>query len=218
MTREQAEPRVRFEIDFLETNDAESIIAELQRVATLLGKPIVGAIDLDTHGRVKYHIVLQQFGSLRKALEAAGLKSSRFTNATDAELLKIVTDLWVITLRESGRRPRTAEVAKYGFPVAAATIIRRFGSWKKALIGAANAASGETVKAMRIVSVRRPIAVNKRFLVIKRDRYRCRICNRSGVELEVDHIVPVSLGGSDRLDNLQTLCQDCNRGKGANLQ
>lgn len=168
---------------------------------------------------MKYHIVTQQFGGLRKALEAAGLKPSRFTNATDAELLKLVAALWTITLRESGRRPRTGEVAKYGLPVAAITIIKRFGSWKKALIAAATAVSGETPPGCaRVVSKRRMIPVGKRFLVIKRDRYRCRICHRSGVELEVDHIVPVSQGGSDRLDNLQTACQDCNRGKGDRLQ
>jgi 5-methylcytosine-specific restriction endonuclease McrA len=36
---------------------------------------------------------------------------------------------------------------------------------------------------------------------------------RSAIELEVDHKVPVAQGGSDALDNLQTLCVDCNRGK-----
>jgi len=207
-----------FEIDFLVEYDAASIIAELQRVATLLGKTNVSAQDLDAHGRVKYHMVAQHFGSLRRALEAAGLRPSRFTNATDEELLKLVADLWTITLRESGRRPRTIEVAKYGLPVAVATIIKRFGSWKRALLGAANLASGEAVAGRRVASVRRAIPVGKRFLVIKRDRYRCKICNRSGVELEVDHIVPVSQGGSDRLDNLQTACLECNRGKGGKLQ
>jgi len=29
-----------------------------------------------------------------------------------------------------------------------------------------------------------------------------------------DHIVPVSLGGKDSLDNLQTMCYRCNRSKG----
>lgn len=35
--------------------------------------------------------------------------------------------------------------------------------------------------------------------------------------LEVDHIIPVSEGGSDEMDNLTTSCWECNRGKGATL-
>lgn len=80
------------------------------------------------------------------------------------------------------------------------------------------AVSGQTADAKKVVPVRRIIRLNKRFMIPKRDKYRCQICNRSGVELEVDHIVPVSQGGSDRMDNLQTACQDCNRGKGDRLQ
>jgi 5-methylcytosine-specific restriction endonuclease McrA len=34
-----------------------------------------------------------------------------------------------------------------------------------------------------------------------------------GVKLEVDHIKPISKGGKTVLNNLQTLCMDCNRGK-----
>ena len=57
-----------------------------------------------------------------------------------------------------------------------------------------------------------------RMRVLRRDGYRCRICGASasdGVKLEVDHIVPVSKGGRTEERNLQTLCDRCNRGKGA---
>ena len=62
------------------------------------------------------------------------------------------------------------------------------------------------------------ISPKLRFEVFKRDEYRCRICGSSaqdGVQLEVDHIHPVSKGGTNELRNLQTLCKPCNRGKGA---
>jgi len=36
------------------------------------------------------------------------------------------------------------------------------------------------------------------------------------VELEVDHVVPVALGGTDR-DGLRVLCSTCNRSAGAKL-
>lgn len=59
-----------------------------------------------------------------------------------------------------------------------------------------------------------------RFEVLRRDGYRCCICGRSqsdGVKLEVDHIIPVSKGGKTEMNNLQTLCWECNRGKGAKI-
>lgn len=60
------------------------------------------------------------------------------------------------------------------------------------------------------------VSLRKRYTVFKRDGYCCRICGRSvndGVVLEVDHKVPRSWGGNSNLENLWTLCFDCNRGK-----
>lgn len=57
-----------------------------------------------------------------------------------------------------------------------------------------------------------------RYEVMSRDGFRCCLCGRTadhGVELEVDHVIPVSKGGTSDMSNLQTLCRDCNRGKGA---
>jgi 5-methylcytosine-specific restriction endonuclease McrA len=54
--------------------------------------------------------------------------------------------------------------------------------------------------------------------VLQRDKYRCVLCGASGVSLEVDHKIPVARGGSDDLDNLQTLCFPCNRGKRDSLE
>ena len=53
--------------------------------------------------------------------------------------------------------------------------------------------------------------------VLRRDGYRCRMCGASsndGVRLHIDHIIPVSHDGPSRLENLQTLCDTCNLGKG----
>ncbi|MBI5023805.1 MAG: HNH endonuclease [Candidatus Omnitrophica bacterium] len=62
---------------------------------------------------------------------------------------------------------------------------------------------------------REEISIRKRFLVFKRDQFTCVLCGRSGigVKLEVDHKNPLSKGGSNNTDNLQTLCFECNRGK-----
>ncbi len=50
--------------------------------------------------------------------------------------------------------------------------------------------------------------------VFVRDGARCRRCG-STLALEVDHIEPLSCGGDDALNNLQTLCRRCNRRKGS---
>ena len=52
-----------------------------------------------------------------------------------------------------------------------------------------------------------------RKLVFICDKYRCVKCG-SRENLEIDHMVPLARGGSSRLENLQLLCQDCNRRKG----
>lgn len=52
-------------------------------------------------------------------------------------------------------------------------------------------------------------------IVKVRDNGRCRSCGMADpMNLHVDHIVPQSLGGSDKLENLQTLCGVCNNLKG----
>jgi hypothetical protein len=54
-----------------------------------------------------------------------------------------------------------------------------------------------------------------RFEIFKRDKFICQYCGRTppDVKLEVDHIMPLSQGGSDESANLLTSCWDCNRGK-----
>ena len=56
-----------------------------------------------------------------------------------------------------------------------------------------------------------------RFSVFKRDSFACRYCGATApnVQLHVDHVVPVSEGGQDDIDNLVTACAACNFGKGA---
>ena len=57
--------------------------------------------------------------------------------------------------------------------------------------------------------------------VFKRDNYTCVECGArksDGATLHVDHKVPVSKGGTDELDNLQTLCSDCNLNKSDVIQ
>lgn len=64
-------------------------------------------------------------------------------------------------------------------------------------------------------SNRRALSKRIRILILERDGYKCCLCGRTAKEttLEVDHRIPVAKGGTDSLNNLWTLCIDCNRGK-----
>jgi len=63
---------------------------------------------------------------------------------------------------------------------------------------------------------RTPIPENVRHEVWRRDKGRCVTCG-SVMNLEFDHLIPVSRGGSNTARNVQLLCQECNRRKSANL-
>lgn len=211
---------MHFEIDFMPSYDEASIIAELRRIARELGKKRITGRDINQYGRVNSATVARKFGSLRHAQVAAGLEPSKFTKPTDEELIGEMAKLWVTTRREWGRSPISSDVARYGLPFSRKAISLRFGSWNKGLAATAHAVneSGEIlIPAIRPGAKRMPLSVARRFDVFKRDGYTCRICQKAGGELEVDHIVPVSKGGTNAIENLQTVCWACNRGKGTKL-
>ena len=60
---------------------------------------------------------------------------------------------------------------------------------------------------------REHLSASKRKRVLLRDKGRCVKCG-SKKNLEIDHVVPLARDGSNRLENLQLLCRDCNRMKG----
>ena len=63
---------------------------------------------------------------------------------------------------------------------------------------------------------RKLVSGTVRYSVFKRANYRCELCGIKAEDkaLEVDHIVPKSLGGADDLTNYQALCYSCNASKG----
>lgn len=67
----------------------------------------------------------------------------------------------------------------------------------------------EVVRALKDGQERR-LPDHIRRAVLRRDKVRCVWCGSNG-RLEIDHIIPWSAGGSDDMDNLRTLCHDCNQ-------
>jgi hypothetical protein len=62
---------------------------------------------------------------------------------------------------------------------------------------------------------REGITKSLRFEVFKRDSFKCQYCGAEApnVLLHVDHIEPVSKGGTNDITNLITACEGCNNGK-----
>jgi 5-methylcytosine-specific restriction endonuclease McrA len=54
----------------------------------------------------------------------------------------------------------------------------------------------------------------REYLLEKWER-RCAYCSVGSVPLEIEHIIPISRGGTDRISNLTLACVACNRAKGS---
>ena len=209
-------------IDFLVDYDNASILAELKRLADVRGADTVTRADIDEKGRISYWLVVKRFGSLRQALQMAHLTPTRFMKATDDELLAILVELWEMTLEKMGRTPQKTDLKTFRMPVCADTVVRRFGTWRKALLAAHASVAQDSLPEEAVAlptspthQSRKPLSLRKRFFVMKRDGFACVRCGASGpgVRLEVHHRMPFAQGGSDALDNLETLCFGCNRGQ-----
>ena len=69
---------------------------------------------------------------------------------------------------------------------------------------------------------RQPLSREVKAAAWQRDGGRCRHCGttdaeataRTGVHLHYDHIVPFSRNGTDTVNNIQLLCENCNLAKG----
>jgi hypothetical protein len=212
-----------FKIDFLESYSEKDIVEELKRIAVLVPDRPITKKDIQRHGRLSYSVIHKKFGGLTKALIAAGIKPTSIPNPTDGQLLVALIDLWSQTLTKEGRRPERRDLKRYLVPHSGDAYYRHLGSWKKALLATFKLANQKGMlaeiekpsEARSTATQRTEISLRKRFFVFKRDEFTCVKCGRSGrgIKLEVDHVTPVSRGGTDALDNLQTLCFDCNRGK-----
>lgn len=64
--------------------------------------------------------------------------------------------------------------------------------------------------------MRTSISPRKRSEIFARDGFICSYCGNwfPVSQLEVDHVIPVSKGGTDEDSNLTTSCINCNRSKG----
>lgn len=211
---------------------ADEFLADVKRVAAILNAETLTSDQYVEHGGFSLKPLPRLFGRWQSALEHAGLKPNPTYVAplSEAELLENLEWVW----RALGRQPKQSDMQKPLSRVGHNAYTRRFGSWRAALerfvanVNGAAEGANELVSTTAVVepppqqgarsATARVAGWRLRFLVMRRDRFRCCHCGASpavlpGTVLVVDHVVPWSQGGLTALENLQTLCVPCNGGK-----
>lgn len=85
---------------------------------------------------------------------------------------------------------------------------KKFGTLRKKII------RNKRDNPLRIINSNRP-SRGTREQVKKRDGCVCLKCGDNNYNnLVVDHIKPLGIGGTNRIENLQTLCRECDKEKG----
>lgn len=212
---------------------SEEILEEIRSVSNKIGSNTITAEDISSHASVGLGAIRGRFGSLKAAIAAAGLTQTALGRRySDEECFENLLKVWT----HYGRPPMHREMGSAPSEVGAKAYVKRWGTWNKALhafVERVNLDTSPVPEAnIKTTAPRRPqtaerdsreIRLGLRYAVLKRDHFRCVICGASpaltpGVRLHIDHIFPFSKGGKTELENLRTLCEACNLGKGAKVE
>lgn len=195
------------------------LLRDVRAVADQLGASSLPQRSYRLHGRYSTTAIKKRFGSWNAAITAAGLTSAGRRDIGETELVDNLRDVWI----RVGRQPRKRDMAKPLSKYTHHPYVERYGGWLgavKAFLASQEREETGPSEPLRTAAARGPRdpSLRLRFLVMRRDAFRCRQCGASpattsGVELHVDHVVAWSAGGATTLANLQTLCVKCNLGK-----
>ena len=208
----------------------EDVVVEIKRVSFQLGREDITVEDFNTHASYSIGTVRTHFKYWRQALEAAGL-NARPTSVrySDEECFENLLRVWTAL----GRPPKYLEMGAPPSHVGGKAYLSRWGSWVKALEAFVHRIEQDTVTAVTMEARPTPISrasqatysddgrirLGIRYRVLVRDHFKCCLCGSSpatdpACRLHVDHIHPYSHGGLTAIENLRSLCSNCNVGKG----
>ena len=203
------------------------LIAALQSAAGVFGQGYFASTQYDGLPGKRPHsaTIIDRFGSWRKALALIGVIGGRERRHSPEALIANLENVW----KQLGYPPGKRQIKTLGERVSESPYRRYWGSVRAACEALAAFHDGKISRERLLAGnneeyARTTIPLKDRWAVLKRDNYRCTKCGASPssdhrVALEVDHIIPVKPvvgvkgGGGNALENLQTLCRDCNQGK-----
>jgi len=230
---------MKFELKLRNLNvPDEDLLNDLKKVALELGNENLTSREYDNSKKRKYSAgtIGERFGGWNKALELAGLTVKYHQNISTDALLENIEQVWLKLGRQPGKRDMKLPLSKYSESPYRAN----FKTWQKALeqfvesinleeeIEQSDETKSEAVETENTVNskseivfrhkTKRDINWRLRFLVMRRDNFKCNACGKSptnnpGTELHIDHILAWDKGGETVYENLQTLCSVCNIGK-----
>lgn len=168
----------------------DELMANLKRVWDLLAKQ-PSAKDMEKHSPISVTTYRNRYGSWQNALKE-----------------------FVENQSVNSQSPIVKNTKSNHIPLS-----RKAGLLKSAESQMSNKKAGKDKNSVYVHKTSRSISVHLRYKVLLRDSFRCVLCGRSpameiGCVLQVDHIKPWSLGGETEIDNLRSLCRECNLGKG----
>lgn len=202
----------------------EELQNDLKRVAAELNKEIITQKEYNEKGNFHCDTISDRFGNWNNALNLVGLQGgNRFFQ--EEELYNNLENVWIKLGRQPVRRDMDNKTISC---ISSGAYLRYFKTWNNALrsfVEYINSDEEPVSKSTDVVAkesvhkTARDVNLRLRFLVMKRDSFKCVICGASPAHnpetvLHIDHIIPWSKGGETIYDNLQTLCSKCNQGKG----
>lgn len=232
----------KFTINTLEAD----LLKDLKQTAKKLGGRYISNKQYAEHGGYNPSTLMRRFGSWNNALKLAGLKVKKTVNAPEEELMLNIKRVWdtlkkqprytqmqkplsrfdvrVYTNRYGSWNNALDEFIKFIRFIKSNKFLKMKNSKKFSRKRRKTKSDNLTnLKNLRnLKNCRRHISKGMRFDVMKRDNYKCKLCGASPatdpkVTLHIDHIIPRSKGGETTPKNLQTLCSECNLGKGSKL-
>lgn len=208
----------------------KELIAGLCKYAKERDLSFISCRDFSSYVGISESTITNHFGSWSAFCRKAGLNPRYDRAANRHELLENLGRAWEVL----GRQPRAKEIKQPLSPISISRYQKEFRTgWYQICLEFLSWKSGLPVSEIEIQvkpipitgleriparTTRRGIPLSLRYDVLKRDRFRCIKCGCSpaidvGIQLHIDHIVPWAKGGETVLENLQSLCSECNLGK-----
>lgn len=229
-------------IEYGETSlKTELLIEDLISVAQKLDNPKFTITEYETYGKYGSATIQKRFGGWNNAKKKANLEIGRNYNTPIEEYLQNILELWTHYGRQPKYAEVVKPLSKYNISsyenkfgswrLALEKFIEYVNSDNEEENDKENYENKiielnqekiteikEINKEIKIKRTPRGINLRLRFTVLKRDFFSCRKCGRApakdpNIILHVDHINPWSKGGETVIENLETLCEQCNLGK-----